>query len=74
MSIWTKNTTRENLIQFYNELNLALHELYEDKGKTPPTKDIKKVSKPILDKWQKIFDKIEIQHKGIVNYIFSKEI
>ena len=56
---WKKTKTRENLILFYNELNEAIVEAgnreIESKRKWTQTK-AKKACKPILDRWEKVFD------------------
>lgn len=56
---WKKTNTRQNLVLFYNELNKAIvdagNKEIEAKRKWTQTK-AKKVCKPILDRWEKVFD------------------
>lgn len=57
--VFYKKNVRDNLVEFYNELYKALYDAAEAeikaKRKWTPTKN-KKVAKPILDKWEKIFN------------------
>ncbi len=49
-------TTRENLVSFYNELNEAMTKSFIHLKKKPSKARIKKVCKPILDRWEKTFE------------------
>lgn len=53
---WKKTKTRENLVLFFNELMHALYEAQDKKGKRLNKTESKKVCKPILDRWEKVFD------------------
>ena len=68
---WKKTSTRENLVLFYNELCKAIGDAHEKeckaKRKWTQTK-AKKVCKPILDKWQKVFE------DAISTYSFVMEV
>ncbi|HDY86501.1 MAG TPA: hypothetical protein ENH82_00115, partial [bacterium] len=49
-------TIRENLSEFYNELNKVLIESFAHLKRKPSKARIKKVCKPIFDKWEKVFE------------------
>ena len=49
-------TTRENLVSFYNELNEVMGKSFAHLKRRPSKARIKKVCKPILDKWEERFD------------------
>ena len=52
----TEVTTRENLISYYNEINETMRVSFGHLKKDPSKVRIKKVIKPILDKWENIFE------------------
>ena len=49
-------TARQLLADFYNELSIANYNEFKDYKKKPTRKMAKKISDPILDKYQKIFE------------------
>lgn len=51
-----EKTIRENLVLFYNELSGAYFDAFKNYKKRPTEKVTKRICKPIVDKWEKIFN------------------
>ena len=52
------NSVRDNLCCFYNELQEIMFKVFGEFKKKPTKVMIKKVCKPVFDKWEKRFENI----------------
>ena len=53
-----KNSVRDNLCCFYNELQETMSKAFREFKKKPTKAMIKKVGKPVFDRWEKRFENI----------------
>jgi len=53
-----KNSVRRNLCLFYNELQKTMLKAFKNSKKEPTEVMIKKVCKPVFDKWEKRFENV----------------
>ena len=77
-----KNSVRDNLCMFYNELQKTMAKTFKDIKKKPTEAMIKKVCKPVFDKWEKRFEttgkllafKLEIPESSIKKIKLPKKL
>lgn len=57
--VFGRMSTREKLCMFFNELQEVMIKAFGSSKKKPTKVIIKKVCKPIFDKWEKIFNGVD---------------